>query len=409
MRKYGKWVLTLGLLAATPGLTLAAGPMSNSDEKPAAESKSSAKQENQKVANEIAAAMRKKRVQGSGIGIEFKNGTAVLSGSVADAKTKSVAQDAARSVSGVKQVDNKMTVAGARTASLRPAMEPAAAAGGGVVSANHTAAPAKGNRVQQVNNEVAAPSGNQETAEQIGAALTTANLDGYDIQIRFQNGVALLDGSVGTRAERETASRVVSAVPGVRSVANRLSCAQEPATAGPPQGQRMPYGPGPQGQGPYGPGAQGQGPYGPGPQGPGPQGQGPQGSFHPAAYRQGGEPGMPGPGGMPPQGGMPMAPGGQMPPAYGHPGMGASQAVYNNPNLPDYAWPAYAQYPNVAAVNYPQQYGASAWPYIGPFYPYPQVPMGWRDATLRWDDGQWNLMFRTRTDKWWWYFNPKNW
>lgn len=102
-----------------------------------------------------------------------------------------------------------------------------------------------------------------------------------------------------------------------------------------------------------------------------------------------------------------MGPG--MPPTYGHPGAGASQAVYNNPSVPDYAWPTYAQYPNSAAVNYPTQYSASAWPYIGPFYPYPQVPLGWRDATLRWDDGQWNLMFRTRTDKWWWYFNPNNW
>jgi osmotically-inducible protein OsmY len=391
-------------------MTLAAGPASNADEKPAADSQGSVKQANTKVAEEIASAMRKKHVQGSGIGIVFNKGTAVLTGTVADAKMKAAAQDAARSVAGVKQVDNKMTVAGARSASLRPGTE-AAAPGGGVVSASHTAAPARGNRVQQVNNEVAAPSANQEIAEQIGAALTAANLDGYDIGIRFQNGVALLDGTVGTRAERENASRVVSAIPGVRSVANRLACAQEPAM--PPQGQRMAYGPGPQGQGPqgqgpYGPGPQGQGPYGPGPQGqgPGPQGQPPQGNFHPAAYRQGGEMG---PGGMAPQTGMPMGPGGQMPPAYGHPGMGASQAVYNNPNLPDYAWPAYAQYPNVAAVNYPQQYGASAWPYIGPFYPYPQVPMGWRDATLRWDDGQWNLMFRTRTDKWWWYFNPTNW
>ena len=106
-------------------------------------------------------------------------------------------------------------------------------------------------------------------------------------------------------------------------------------------------------------------------------------------------------------GAMPMGPG--APPGYGHPGAGASQAVYNNPSLPDYAWPSYAQYPNSAAVNYPTQYSASAFPYIGPFYPYPQVPLGWRDATLRWDDGQWNLMFRTRTDKWWWFVNPNNW
>ena len=97
------------------------------------------------------------------------------------------------------------------------------------------------------------------------------------------------------------------------------------------------------------------------------------------------------------------------PPAYGNQGLGQSQAVYNNPNMPDHAWPSYAQYPNSAAVSYPQQYSASAWPYIGPFYPYPQVPLGWRDATLRWDDGQWNLMFKPRTDRWWWFLNPNNW
>jgi hypothetical protein len=94
---------------------------------------------------------------------------------------------------------------------------------------------------------------------------------------------------------------------------------------------------------------------------------------------------------------------------YGHGGPGHSPAIYNGPAMPDHAWPSYAQYPNSAAVTYPQQYSASAFPYIGPFYPYPQVPLGWRDATLRWDDGQWNLQFRQRTDKWWWFLAPKNW
>jgi len=389
MRKYGKWVLTLGLLAATPGLTLAAGSKSKADEKPAAEAKTTTKEENQKVANEIAKAMRSKRVQGD-ISIEFKNGVATLSGSVADPKVRERAHEAVSKVAGVTRVDNRLTCAS------KPAAESAA---GGVVSANHTAAPARANRVQQVNNEVAAPAapaapGNQDVANQIGEALTAAKLDGYDIEIRYQNGVCLLEGNVQTQAERATAQRVVQGIPGVRSVANRLTCAQDPMPRG-PQGY-PPQGYGPQGQMPGGP--QGQ-PYG----GPG---------LHPAAYRQGEAPmpGPGGPGGMPPQAAMPMAPGGpMMPPTYGHGGPGASQAVYNNPSVPDYAWPTYAQYPNTAMVNYPTQYSASAWPYIGPFYPYPQVPMGWRDATLRWDDGQWNLMFRTRTDKWWWYFNPNNW
>ncbi|MGI9517173.1 MAG: hypothetical protein ACR2NP_09015 [Pirellulaceae bacterium] len=31
-----------------------------------------------------------------------------------------------------------------------------------------------------------------------------------------------------------------------------------------------------------------------------------------------------------------------------------------------------------------------------PFYPYPQVPLGWRKATLEWDDGWWYLDFGGR-------------
>jgi nitrate reductase NapAB chaperone NapD len=66
---------------------------------------------------------------------------------------------------------------------------------------------------------------------------------------------------------------------------------------------------------------------------------------------------------------------------------------YNQPNLPDYAWPSYACYPNYAEVSYPKQYSPKAWPYIGPFYPYPQVPLGWRKTTLEWHDGWWWLDF----------------
>lgn len=83
---------------------------------------------------------------------------------------------------------------------------------------------------------------------------------------------------------------------------------------------------------------------------------------------------------------VPMTP---VPMAYGAP-------HYGNPNLPNYAWPGYAAYPNYAALTYPQQYSPTAWPYIGPFYPYPQVPLGWRKVSLEWDDGWWFLDF---TDK----------
>ncbi|GAB5404760.1 MAG: BON domain-containing protein [Aureliella sp.] len=69
---------------------------------------------------------------------------------------------------------------------------------------------------------------------------------------------------------------------------------------------------------------------------------------------------------------------------------------YDQPNMPGYAWPSYAAYPNYGAVTYPKQYSPSAWPYIGPFYPYPQVPLGWRKVALEWDDGLWYLDFTSK-------------
>ena len=81
-------------------------------------------------------------------------------------------------------------------------------------------------------------------------------------------------------------------------------------------------------------------------------------------------------------------------PAYVPSGTGVNRAVYDQPHMPGYAWPSYAAYPNYAALTYPKQYSPAAWPYIGPFYPYPQVPLGWRKVTLEWDDGWWNLDFK---------------
>jgi len=91
-------------------------------------------------------------------------------------------------------------------------------------------------------------------------------------------------------------------------------------------------------------------------------------------------------GGAPMAGGDPMAA-----------GMAGAGAPSGSPNLPGYAWPGYAAHPNFGAVSYPKQYSASAWPYIGPFYPYPQVPLGWRKVSLEWDDGFWQLDFQDKS------------
>lgn len=74
-------------------------------------------------------------------------------------------------------------------------------------------------------------------------------------------------------------------------------------------------------------------------------------------------------------------------------GSGAVPARYDQPTMPNYAWPSYAAHPNYAAVTYPKQYSPQCWPYMGPFHPYPQVPLGWRKVTLEWHDGFWNLDF----------------
>jgi hypothetical protein len=83
-------------------------------------------------------------------------------------------------------------------------------------------------------------------------------------------------------------------------------------------------------------------------------------------------------------------------PSYAPMGGGVSPARFDHAHLPNYAWPSYASYPNYGAVSYPKQYSATAWPYIGPFYPYPQVPLGWRKVTLEWKDGWWFLDFKDR-------------
>jgi len=90
-------------------------------------------------------------------------------------------------------------------------------------------------------------------------------------------------------------------------------------------------------------------------------------------------PGMPGPGPMP-----------------GGPSMPPVPIRADGPNMPNYAWPSYTAYPNYAGLQYPTQYSPTAWPYIGPFYPYPQVPLGWRRVSLEWDDGWWWLDFDDR-------------
>lgn len=71
------------------------------------------------------------------------------------------------------------------------------------------------------------------------------------------------------------------------------------------------------------------------------------------------------------------------------------------PNLPPYAWPTYAPHNNVSRVAYPQAYPYNAFPFIGPYYPFPKVPLGWRKVTLEWDDGHWYLGRQSAPHDYW--------
>ena len=80
---------------------------------------------------------------------------------------------------------------------------------------------------------------------------------------------------------------------------------------------------------------------------------------------------------------------------------GASYAALNPPPLPPYAWPTVAPYNNYSRVAYPTLYPYQAWPYIGPMYPFPKIPLGWRSIKLTYYHGCWWYGKRATGHDWW--------
>ncbi len=363
MRRYQKWVVTLGILAISQTTATAGEPLLSrifkSTKTVRAQSEADALPKNQQMANAIAQSLGQAKLQGKGIQVRFQSGVALLTGSIVDEKQKAKATSVVSQVPGVQRVDNQLTL-------MTPAKSDQAGSEPQYGAIQQTAAFTEAPQSASALN-------NQQVAERIATALSTSSFNGYDVEIRFEKGNATLLGFVTTPEQRQHASEVVSKVPGVNNVNNQLKV---PGAQRPPARRPMP------------PAAYGQ-------QGPGGPGVPPQ-AYRQTAYQQGA---APAPGGMPPG----------MQAGYAHGGPGGGQPAYDSAHLPEYAWPAYAKHPNYAAVAYPKQYSASAWPYIGPYYPYPQVPLGWRQVQLEWDDGQWNLNFRPRTERWWWFMNPSNW
>ena len=83
-----------------------------------------------------------------------------------------------------------------------------------------------------------------------------------------------------------------------------------------------------------------------------------------------------------------------------HPMPGPNPTM-QGPPLPPYAWPTYAPYNNYSRVAYPTSYPYEQWPFIGPMYPFPRVPLGWRSVSLTWEDGNWWFHRNPTAHDWW--------
>lgn len=235
--------------------------------------------------------------------------------------------------------------------------------------------------------ELAAPAGLSDqqivsgVVTALGEAQNDGRLKGFGVDVRCNAGVVSLKGRAGSAQQRDEIVNITESAPGVRGVDQVINVISQPAPVRPSgvpaqlASNRMT------------PVTVGQIPAMTAPQPRNGQMSIAQAAAPMMAPQAAAAQGM-----RAPTMGAPM----QAAPVAMNYGGGMGAPRYDAPNLPNYAWPGYASSPNYAALTYPQQYSPSAWPYIGPFYPYPQVPLGWRKVSLEWDDGWWFLDFTDR-------------
>lgn len=207
-------------------------------------------------------------------------------------------------------------------------------------------------------------SANQQAANEIAAAIAREVTDrGYTVNLDVRNGVATLRGSVSSPTQMHRILEVTRTRPYVKRVINELKIAgQEPVQTAAYQNAALSD------------------------QAPAPMPQtSPEQTLNAAT------------------------------PEFSFPQGAAPQ--YDAPFMPPFSWPAKAPYPNYSAVQYPMHYPRNAWPNIGPFHPYPEPPLDWREVKayslsglhpihfgqtpppewsvvkLRWEDGHWYLGF----------------
>jgi BON domain len=205
----------------------------------------------------------------------------------------------------------------------------------------------------------AVPSSNQRIADAIADHLhQSAQLHGYSVDVDVQNGVARITGTVADQTQREEVLRIAHGVPGVERVLDRLTTPSGVAAARADEAL------------PPLPGAP---------------------TLEPTPIRRNDGPAVET---------LPGAPQAEPVPLF----QGPAPSPYdlNPPKMPPYAWPTYAPYNNYSRVATPLAYPYDAFPFIGPCYPFPKVPLGWRSVKLEWDDGYW-WFSKTATKYNWWH------
>jgi osmotically-inducible protein OsmY len=360
----------------------------------------------QQIVEQIKAQKSQGALRGFRIDLQVEDGTVLLTGHVANAEQEQLAVEIAQGVDGVKRVVEDLDIAAAATTEEAKApapnrfplnkLSPLKLLGNRKEQSSHKptseasdeAQPAEAQPVDvaaessadyyEAAPAAAAQISDQQIAQDVFDRLQqykqSGHLQGFHLDMRVEEGSVILDGRVSTPEQKQLALEVARRVPGVFQVVDMINVDSQPMV------QVMPASVTASIDGSTRRTAQ-------------PQAQ--LAANAPAALQ-------PTPAGAIPQGGYYVSQPGvglaqpmPIPVQYASP-TGIAQVRYDHPQLPAYAWPSYAAYPNYAAVTYPRQYSPSAWPYIGPFYPYPQVPLGWRKVTLEWDDGWWQLDFKEK-------------
>lgn len=214
---------------------------------------------------------------------------------------------------------------------------------------------------------------NQQMADAVANALNrNGQLKGYHIDVVVVGAVAELNGRVHDAGQRDLANQITRSIPGIQHVRDRLAygsievaAAQNVASAAPAVIDNAP----------------------------------PFGTTVPAPF-------PPAPAQVNPNVGpimpIPNSTGAPEPTPVFHSPVGMMpNPQYQPPPMPPYAWPAYAPYNNYSRVAQPKTHPYGQWPFIGPMYPYPKVPLGWRRITLEWQDGSWYYGREATSHDWW--------